>query len=329
MKVLITGHMGLIGSRFAKCLAENPRYELYGIDDLSGGLSENKTPEVTSFNFDLADQGKVNQAFEEIKPDYVYHFAAYAAEGLSPYIRNYNYTNNLLASVNVINACINNDVKKIIFTSSMAVMGHGNPPFKESDPVRPDDPYGNAKAAVETDLALAKKHFGLDYTIVRPHNVIGIGQNLFDRYRNVIGIFIRQLITGKVLTIYGDGNQKRAFSDVHYILDPLESLMEKGSGEIYNLGADTPYTINEVAEMVLEAGRAHGYSSKIVHLEERQEVKYAYCDHAKAKKDLGFYDATHIQYTIDEMIEWALELKFREVESIGYEVNKRMYSFWK
>ena len=126
--------------------------------------------------------------FKTHKPDVVFHFAAYAAEGLSPFIRNFNYRNNLLCSANLINACITYDAK-IIFTSSMAVYGNQETPFTEDLRPKPIDPYGIAKYSVEQDLAVSAEQFGLRYSIIRPHNVIGIYQNIWDKYRNVIGIY--------------------------------------------------------------------------------------------------------------------------------------------
>src|SRR3990167_10956226 len=188
-KVLITGVAGLIGSHFSKYLCDKG-YEVYGIDNLSGGYKEFINYQVRFYEIDLL---KLESSFfNRIKPDYVYHFAAYAAEGLSPFIRNFNYSNNLLCSVNIINECIKHDVKKIIFTSSMAVYGEGQPPFTEDQIPNPSDPYGVSKYAVEMDLKLAYEHFGLTCSIVRPHNVIGIRQNIWDKYRNVIGIWIRK-----------------------------------------------------------------------------------------------------------------------------------------
>ena len=140
-KVLITGISGLICSHMAKYLVSKG-YDVYGIDNLSGGYVENVPKGVKFFVADLGEKKHLGSLFKKIKPDYVYHFAAYAAEGLSPFIRNFNYQNNLVCSANVINECIKNDVKKIIFTSSMAVYGEGKPPFKETDIPHPIDPYG-------------------------------------------------------------------------------------------------------------------------------------------------------------------------------------------
>ena len=328
MKVLITGAAGLLGANFSRHLL-NKGYKVIGIDDLSGGYEDSVPYEMTLYKQDLSNQKDVQEIFASEKPDYVFHFAAYAAEGLSPFIRNYNYTNNILSSANVINACINNEIKKVIFTSSMAVYGVGNPPFTESQLPTPEDPYGIAKYAVEMDLKLAHEMFGLKYSIVRPHNVVGIYQNIWDRYRNVIGIWIRKALAGEPLTIFGDGTQIRAFSDIKFYMDPFEKLMTAHDGEIFNIGADKHYTINEAAEAVINVAKELGINATKVHLEPRNEVHTAYCDHTKAHKLLGFKDNTDLHETIMKMFKWAQEQPNRPMKNMDYEIEKNMYSFWK
>jgi UDP-glucose 4-epimerase len=332
-KVLITGAAGLIGSHFSKYLLDKG-YEVVGADDLSGGyldyVDERLKNNKKFYNINLNESPKVDELFRKEKPDYVYHFAAYAAEGLSPFIRNFNYTNNLLSSVNVINNCITYDVKKIIFTSSMAVYGEGTPPFSENDAPRPADPYGIAKYAVEMDLKQAHDQFGLRYSITRPHNVIGIYQNIWDKYRNVIGIWIRNTLAGEPIQVYGDGTQKRAFSDIKFYMEPFEKLMsEEFDGEIFNLGADQEFELNTIAELIKKIGIEFGFKPDIKHVESRHEVKNAYCNHDKAKKMLGFKDDTNIEHTIRDMFTWAKGQPKRAIKNMNYEIHKNMYSFWK
>ncbi len=330
MKVLITGVAGLLGANFSKYLLDKG-YEVVGIDNLSGGYRSSVPEGVEFHNIDLNDAQGVNAIFEFSKPDYVYHFAAYAAEGLSPFIRNYNYVNNVLCSINIVNACVNSDVKKLIFTSSMAVYGEGNPPFNESQLPAPEDPYGIAKYAVEQDIALAKSMFGLEYSIIRPHNVVGLYQNIWDRYRNVIGIWIRKILDGEPVTIFGDGTQRRAFSDIEYYMKPFEKLMTDRStdGMTYNIGADKDYSINEAASLLMSVSEEFGYEPAKVHLEPRNEVHTAYCDHDLAKRDLDFEDNTDLRKTMREMFQWALSQPERPIKDMEYEIEKNMYSFWR
>lgn len=329
MKVLITGIAGLLGANFSRHLLNNG-YDVVGIDNLSGGYKDFVPPNVNFYKADLSQPEAINQIFSKEKPDYVYHFAAYAAVGLSPFIRSFNYTNNVVASANVINACINHGVKKLIFTSSMDVYGSAyNPPYVEDYVPVPEDPYGIAKFTVEQDLAAAKRFFGLNYTIVRPHNVFGVYQNIWDKYRNVIGIWIRQTLSGQPITIYGDGSQVRSFSDIKYYMKPFEMLMSVGNGEIFNIGADSHTTIIEAANRFKEVAIKRGYKVSISHLQPRDEVKTAYCDHAKAKKVLNFKDETNFEELVDKMVTWAQSQPNRPVKLMDYEIEKNMYDFWK
>ena len=218
MKIFVTGCAGLLGANYTRHLIQSG-HQVIGIDDLSGGhkafITKGENFEFVKLN--LERRKKVEALFEQHKPQVLLHFAAYAAEGLSPFIRNYNYRNNLLCSANLINPCITYKTK-MIFTSSMAVYGAQEPPFTEDKQPQPIDPYGMAKYAVECDLKMAEKQFGLRYNIVRPHNVLGIYQNIWDRYRNVIGIFIRKTLNGQPILVYGDGEQTRAFSDIRYYI---------------------------------------------------------------------------------------------------------------
>ncbi len=226
MNILITGVAGLLGSRLADWIIENhPEHKVIGIDDLSGGYAENINSKVIFHNINLAKETtQLDQIFNYYKPDYVFHFAAYAAEGLSPFIRTYNYDNNLRATASIINECIRYNIKRLVFTSTLAVYGHGEGGlFDEKQIPKPIDPYGVAKFACEMDIQIAGEQHGLDWCIIRPHNVYGVKQNIWDKYRNVLGIWMFQYMNGEPMTIFGDGNQTRAFS---YIDDNLAASSE-------------------------------------------------------------------------------------------------------
>jgi UDP-glucose 4-epimerase len=329
MKIFVTGCAGLLGSNYSRHLIRNG-HQVIGIDDLSGGYKA-FVPKGENFKFikfDLERRKKIVELFEEHKPDVLLHFAAYAAEGLSPFIRNYNYRNNLICSANLINECINHNTK-MIFTSSMAVYGDQQPPFTEDKRPQPIDPYGVAKYAVEVDLELARQQFGLRYNIVRPHNVLGIYQNIWDRYRNVIGIFIRKTLNGQPILVYGDGEQTRAFSDIKYYMEPFDKLLTEYDGETFNIGADKYFSLNEVATTVQKIGKKYGYNVPIEYGEPRHEVKHAYCDHTKAKSMLDFRDETNLEELIEDVFIWSMKQPNRKVKSMDYEVTKDIYEYWK
>lgn len=328
-KILITGAAGLIGNHLSRYLLDRG-HEVFGVDNLSGGWVDYVDPRVRLSVLELEDPKSVDHVFKEVRPNYVYHLAAYAAVGLSPFIRSFNYRNNVVASVNVINSCIKHEVKKMVFTSSMDVYGSIHPPpYTEEMTPDPEDPYGIAKYAVEMDLKQASRVFGLRYSIIRPHNVFGVYQNIWDKYRNVLGIWIRQTLSDQPLTIYGDGLQVRSFSDVRYYMDPFECLMEDYDGETFNIGADQHCTIIEAANRFITVAKKHGYAPQIKHLAPRDEVKVAYCNHDKAKMKLGFRDDTELESLLEKMLLWAKDQPQRPVRTMEYELDKNMYDYWK
>jgi UDP-glucose 4-epimerase len=328
MKILITGVAGLIGSRMADWIIDNhPEHEVIGIDNLSGGYKENIHPQVKFYEIDCKDKG-IKDIFEFYKPDYVYHFAAYAAEGLSPFIRIYNYQNNLEATANIVNECIKHDVKRLVFTSTMAVYGHGNPPFDESHTPAPIDPYGIAKYACEMDIKVAGEQHGLDWCIIRPHNVYGNKQNIWDKYRNVLGIWMNQYMNDLPMSIFGDGEQKRAFSFIDDCLEPLwkAAVDEKASKEIINLGSGTFYTINEANSILREVIGNGTY----IHKEGRHEVKNAHPTWDKSVLLLDYKDITSLHNGLEIMWQWAKNQPKREqFVWDSYEIEKGIYTFWK
>lgn len=344
--VVITGCAGLLGSHLTRYLIKDG-YKVIGIDNLSGGYADYlpKEQDGGAFEFWPVDLSLDNAApalahiYQENDVEATFHFAAYAAEGLSPFIRNYNYTNNVLASVNVINAVINDPHKNtssnrpnLIFTSSMAVYGDQEAPFHEDMTPKPIDPYGVAKYSVEQDIKIAAQQHGITYTIVRPHNIVGIYQNIWDKYRNVAGIFIRKVLDGEPMLIYGDGEQTRAFSDVKYYMKPFAKMIDTGgidSNHTVNLGADKTYTINELADTVQRVARKNGYKAEKQHVEGRHEVKHAHCDHKVAKTFFRFRDETNLEELVDEMFKWAMTQPKREQKTMDYEVTKGIYDYWK
>lgn len=326
--IIITGVAGLIGSRMAAWIIQHhPDYKVIGIDNLSGGYIENIPQAVEFYQADLSTDN-LDPFFENKNVEYVFHFAAYAAEGLSPFIRRFNYTNNLVATANVVNACIKFDVRRLIFTSSMAVYGIGTPPFKETDEPKPIDPYGVAKYACEMDIQIAGEQHGLDWCIIRPHNVYGIHQNIWDKYRNVLGIWMYNKLTGKPFTIFGDGHQKRSFTYIDDCLLPFwkTAVDNNLSKQIINLGGTKEYTILEAATLLQEIVDGAEY----LFLEQRHEVKNALPAHDKSIKLLNYKDVTSLQKGLTIMWQWAKrQPKRKRQEWDTYELDKGIYQFWK
>lgn len=324
---LITGGAGFIGSHVAKhSLALG--HEVVILDDLSGGFEDHIPEGATFVQGSITDETLIAELFAEHKFDYVYHLAAYAAEGLSHFIRRFNYNNNLIGSINLINESVKHKTKCFVFTSSIAVYGKGQLPMTEEMTPVPEDPYGVSKYAVELDLRAAHEMFGLDYIIFRPHNVYGENQNIGDKYRNVIGIFMNQIMQGKSLTIFGDGTQTRAFSYIDDVAIPITNSVNNPAAynQVFNIGADKPYPVNELAQVVCEE---FGVKAKINYLAARNEVLHAYSDHSKAHNLLGKPTGIDLKEGIARMAAWAKKVGARQGQEFrNIEITEKLPEGW-
>ena len=326
---LVTGAAGFMGAHVTRALLEHKRVRVVALDDLSGGFKDNVPLGVEFVQGSVTDHELLAGLFRRHRIRYVYHLAAYAAEGLSHFIRRFNYTNNLIGSVNLINESVIHDVECFVFTSSIAVYGAMPPPMREDQTPHPEDPYGVAKLAVELDLATARSMFALRSVIFRPHNVYGEYQNLGDPYRNVIGIFMNQIMQGKPMTIFGDGSQQRAFT---YVADIAPLIAESpwvqaAHNEIINIGADVPCTVHQLASEVGAAMDSPAHP--IEKLPQRNEVQFAYSDHSKAKRIFGPSSETSLRDGLRCMARWARATGIRRAQAFdGVEVNRNMPLSW-
>ncbi|MDR4503044.1 MAG: NAD-dependent epimerase/dehydratase family protein [Nitrospirales bacterium] len=325
---LVTGGAGFIGSHVAdELLARGLRVVV--LDDLSGGFREN-VPETAEFvEGSITDAHLIDDLFSRYRFDYVYHLAAYAAEGLSHFIRKFNYENNLIGSMNLINASVNHAVRCFVFTSSIAVYGKNQLPMTEEMVPVPEDPYGIAKLAVEQDLRASHEIFGLDYVVFRPHNVYGERQNIGDRYRNVVGIFMNQLMQEQPMTIFGDGTQSRAFSYIQDVAPIIASspFNRDALNQVFNVGAETPYTVNELADIV---AKSMGCQKDIVYLDARNEVLHAFSSHYKLHQAFGDAPVVSLEDGISRMASWAKEVGAKASKTFeGVEILKNMPKSWR
>jgi len=316
-KILVTGSAGFIGSHVFDQLCEQG-HDVYGIDDLSGGFLRNVSKKEKFSELDLRDRKKVEKYISDLKPEIIFHLAADATEGRSQFTPFSAVDRNLVAYMNLLVPAIKNGLEKMILTSSMSVYGAQQTPFQEDMITQPEDIYGISKASMEQSTKVMANVYGFKYVIIRPHNVYGRRQNLSDPYRNVVGIFINRLLQEKNFYIYGDGEQKRAFSHIDDVAPIMVEMAfsQKCENKIINLGSEEPSTLNELSKIILE--EFFGSSEipekfKSEHLPDRpQEVKYAYCEHEVARELLNFKPRVNLREGIKDMIEWAKEVGSQE-----------------
>ncbi|MGI6300057.1 MAG: NAD-dependent epimerase/dehydratase family protein [Verrucomicrobiota bacterium] len=327
-RILVTGAAGFLGSHLARHLAATDA-SVVCLDDLSGGFKENLPAEIPLIVGSIEDASLIDRLFEEHRFTHVCHLAAYAAEGLSHFIRGFNYRNNLLGSIHLINAAIRARVQRFLFTSSIAVYGDQPAPVTEATPPHPIDPYGIAKLAVEMDLQAANAVFGLPYTILRPHNVYGEGQNLGDAYRNVVGIFMNQLLQGRSLSIFGDGSQQRAFTHVDdFTPTAVKALLSPlAKNQIFDIGSDDPRTVLELAHIT---AKAFGITKpEIQFLPARQEAHTAFSSHHKLKHMLNFQPRISLEQGVVRMAAWARAIGPRQTRPhAAIEIHEGLPPSW-
>ncbi len=303
MKVFITGIAGFLGSHLAEsCTKKN--IEVVGCDTLVGGTLENLNGINVEFhNTDCLDLEKMSKIMEGV--DIVCHAAAFAHEGLSNVSPKLVSENNVVGSVATFTAAIRNNVKRIVFCSSMARYGNAPTPYSEDSTPLPMDPYGISKVAAEDILKILSKTYGFEYNIAVPHNIIGPKQKYDDAFRNVASIMINLILQNRKPTIYGDGNQKRCFSDIEDCIQCLDKLMFDPNikSQIINIGPDEEFiTINELYEMISNKLK---FNHEPVYDNARpNEVYHAFCSSDRAREVLSYKTNVKLSDSLDKMIKF-------------------------
>ena len=303
MKVLVTGVAGFMGSHLADAFLAKG-YDVIGIDNLLGGYEENVPSGVDFHNIDLDNLELIQPLFEDV--NLVVHTACTAYEGLSVFSPSLVVRNTMQITTNIMSACVKANVKKIVHLSSMARYGTQDVvPFVESMTPKPQDPYGIAKYGAELMIKNIADTHGLNYVILVPHNIIGPRQKFDDPYRNVASIMINRMLQGKQPIIYGNGEQKRCFSFMQDVTDPLMIACETdvADGRIVNIGPDEEFvTINELAQklsIILD------FKLEPIYMPGRpQEVFHANCSANLARELLNYKTTTSLESGLVELVNW-------------------------
>jgi len=306
MHIFITGIAGFLGSNLAEYYLKK-NFKVSGCDNLIGGSLDNiDQSKINFFNADCEDFDAMKKIIKDV--DVLCHAAAYAHEGLSSFSPVLISSNNVTGSVSVFTAAIINKVKRIVYCSSMARYGNIKIPFKEDDEIRPVDPYGVSKVAAENILKILSETHDVEYNIAVPHNIIGPRQKYNDPYRNVVSIMINLMLQKRNPIIYGDGNQKRTFSDIDDCIYCLDKLLTdpKITSQVVNIGPDEEFTsINELYRLLSNKLK---FNLEPKYLEDRpNEVKEATCSADKARKILGYKTSINLNESLDKMISYIIK----------------------
>jgi UDP-glucose 4-epimerase len=303
MHIFITGIAGFLGSNLAEYYLKKG-FKVSGCDNLVGGSLDNiDAKKVNFYKANCEDFETMKKITKDV--DILCHAAAYAHEGLSSFSPVLISSNNVTGSVSVFTAAIVNKIKRIVYCSSMARYGNIKTPFKEDDSLNPVDPYGVSKVAAENILKILSKTHKIEYNIAVPHNIIGPKQKYDDPYRNVVSIMINLMLQKKNPIIYGDGKQKRTFSDIDDCIYCLDKLMTDPNitSQVVNIGPDEEHiTINELYRLLSNKLK---FNLEPVYLDDRpNEVKDATCSANKARKILNYKTSVSLNKSLDKIIDY-------------------------
>ena len=247
MKILVTGGAGFIGSHVADAYTA-AGHEVAVLDNLTTGREENVDPNARLHRVDVRDLAKVQEVVASFRPDVVNHHAAQSEVPKSVADPGYDAHVNIVGGLNVLRACVDNSVRKVIFSSTGGAL-YGEPdvvPADEDHPIRPKSPYGTSKFAFEQYLGTFDRTFGLRFTTLRYANVYGARQDFAAEEGRVVAIFASRMIENKPATIDGDGNQSRDMIHVGDVATANIAALEKGDGGTFHISTAIPVTVNDL-----------------------------------------------------------------------------------
>jgi len=328
MNIFITGVAGFLGSNLADFYLQKG-FKVSGCDNLIGGDIDNVDSKVNFTKTDCEDLQKMTEITKNV--DVVIHAAAYAHEGLSVVSPHLICSNIIGGSTSVFSAAIQNKVKRIVFCSSIARYGEVPIPYIETGPTKPSDPYGISKLAAEKILINLCETYGVEYNIAIPHNIIGIKQKYDDPFRNVASIMINLILQNRQPIIYGDGEQKRSFSDVDDCIYSIDKLATDPNitSEIVNIGPEDNFiTVNELFKKISNQLQ---FNQEPEYFKDRiNEVKLANCSADKAKKILNYEKKISLDESLAKMINY-IKIKGNKKFKYNYDleiVNEKTPRTW-
>lgn len=237
MRILITGGTGLLGTNLVNRLRD--RHEVASLSRREG--------------LDLRDKQATSDFISHWKPEIIYHLAANAAESrgeISPIDMT---ERNLNIFLNVLTPAINSGLRRFVYSSSVAVYGEADVPYSEDDICKPKDIYGVNKLAAEQTLKILSKVHGFEYTVFRPHNIYGPHQDMANPYKNVVALFMRNIIEDRECIIFGGGKMRRAFSYVDDVVDVFEAALgQQFKDQTVNVGSSIEFGIGDLLRMIEE-----------------------------------------------------------------------------
>ena len=301
MKFLVTGGAGFIGSNVVDGLIE-AGYEVVVVDNLITGKRENVNPKARFYRVDITSPD-LEEVFERERPDYVNHHAAQMNVRKSVDDPMYDARVNVLGSVNLLELCRRYEVKKVIYASTGGAV-YGEPlylPVDEDHPVNPLSPYGVTKHTVEHYLYFYGANYGLRYTILRYPNIYGPRQDPHGE-AGVVAIFTEKMLRNERPTIFGDGTQTRDYVYVGDVVTANLLAIDKGDGEIYNVGTGVETSVNELFELLKEAV---GVDLEPIYGERRLgEVYRIAITNDKIYRDFGWKPQTPLKEGLFKTIEY-------------------------
>lgn len=304
-RILITGGLGQVGSYICEELVRAGNLVTV-LDNNSSNVDRqfpDSTDDVKYIKDDIRDIDVVNDIVKN--NDAIIHCAAQISVAYSVQDPLFDAGNNILGTLNLLNAARSFDVRKFIYFSSAAIFG--DPvylPVNEQHPLNPMSPYGVSKMSGEKYAMAFNAVYGLPATVIRPFNIYSPRQDPSNPYSGVISKFIDNVRNGKPPVIFGDGSATRDFVSVHDVVDMVMLMLEKdeAEGKVFNCGTGQSTRIDELAQMVIDLYGRDGMKPEF-RPERPGDIKYSYADISMARKALGYEPKVSLRDGLQEIID--------------------------